>query len=143
VSVSVLCRHDRAVLAKSANIWLSGRHVADMLATFSAKVVAIVINVAVVIVVVIVVIVVIVVLVAGVTPLASRRWARRVAAAPVAALAECTKEADLLSVEICLCLHELLCLLHLDDEDGVALAVPPSACVDVDVVDLVVMLCAW
>jgi hypothetical protein len=34
---SVLCRHDRAVLAKSANIWLLGRHVANMLATFSAK----------------------------------------------------------------------------------------------------------
>ncbi len=34
---SVLCCHDRGMLAKSANIWLSGRHVADMLATFPAK----------------------------------------------------------------------------------------------------------
>jgi hypothetical protein len=32
-----LCRRDRGILAKSANIWLSGRHVADMSATFSAK----------------------------------------------------------------------------------------------------------
>ena len=37
VSGSILCRHDRAVLAKSANIWLSGRHVADMSATLPAK----------------------------------------------------------------------------------------------------------
>ena len=32
-----MCRRDRGILAKSADIWLSGRHVADMLATFSAK----------------------------------------------------------------------------------------------------------
>ncbi len=38
VSGLVLCCHDREMLAKSANIWLSGRHVADMLATFPAKV---------------------------------------------------------------------------------------------------------
>ena len=37
VSGSILCRHDRAVSAKSADIWLSGRHVADMLATLPAK----------------------------------------------------------------------------------------------------------
>ena len=36
VSGSILCRHDRAVSAKSADIWLSGRHVADMLATLPA-----------------------------------------------------------------------------------------------------------
>jgi hypothetical protein len=30
---SILCRLDWAVLAKSADIWLSGRHVADMSAT--------------------------------------------------------------------------------------------------------------
>ena len=37
LSGSVLCRHDRAVLAKSANIWLSGRHVANMPAILPAK----------------------------------------------------------------------------------------------------------
>ena len=37
VSGSILCRHDRAVLAKSANIWLLGRHVANMSATLPAK----------------------------------------------------------------------------------------------------------
>ncbi len=37
VSGSKLCRHDRGILAKCADIWLSGRHVADMSATFSAK----------------------------------------------------------------------------------------------------------
>ncbi len=37
VSGSKLCRRDRGISAKSANIWLSGRHVADMSATFSAK----------------------------------------------------------------------------------------------------------
>jgi hypothetical protein len=37
---SVLCRHDREMSAKSANIWLSGRHVADMLPTFPAKTIA-------------------------------------------------------------------------------------------------------
>jgi hypothetical protein len=65
--------------------------------------------------------------------LASRRWAGR-AVTRVAALAECTKEADLTSVDLCLCLCTLLCPLHLDDEDRVALAVPPSFRVDVDVV---------
>ena len=35
---SILCRHDRAMLAKSADIWLSGRHVADTPATLPAKV---------------------------------------------------------------------------------------------------------
>ena len=33
----VLCWQDRAVLAKSADIWLLGQHVADMSATFPAK----------------------------------------------------------------------------------------------------------
>ncbi len=37
VSGSKLCRHDRGILAKCADIWLSRRHVADMSATFSAK----------------------------------------------------------------------------------------------------------
>ena len=37
VSGLVLCRHDRVMSAKSANIWLSGQHVADMLPTFPAK----------------------------------------------------------------------------------------------------------
>jgi hypothetical protein len=37
VSESKMCRHDRGILAKCADIWLSGRHVADMSATFSAK----------------------------------------------------------------------------------------------------------
>ena len=70
----------------------------------------------------------------------TRRWAGRVAAAPVAALAECAKEADMPSVDHCLRLCALLLLLHLDDEDGVALAVPLSALVDVYVVNLVVAL---
>ena len=34
-----MCRRDRGISAKSADIWLSGRHVADMAASFSAKVV--------------------------------------------------------------------------------------------------------
>jgi hypothetical protein len=37
VSGSKLCWRDGGILAKSDDIWLSGRHVADMLATFSAK----------------------------------------------------------------------------------------------------------
>ena len=37
VSGSKLCRPNRGILAKSADIWLSGRHVANMSATFSAK----------------------------------------------------------------------------------------------------------
>jgi hypothetical protein len=32
-----LCRHDREMSAKSADIWLSGQHVADILPTFPAK----------------------------------------------------------------------------------------------------------
>ena len=38
VSGSKLCRRDGGILAKSDDIWLSGRHVADMSATFSAKI---------------------------------------------------------------------------------------------------------
>ncbi len=34
---SKLCRRDGGILAKSDDIWLSGQHVADMSATFSAK----------------------------------------------------------------------------------------------------------
>jgi hypothetical protein len=37
VSELVLCRHDREMSAKSANIRLSGQHVADMLPTFPAR----------------------------------------------------------------------------------------------------------
>jgi hypothetical protein len=37
VSGTNLCRHDLADSAKSADFWLSGRHVADMSATFPAK----------------------------------------------------------------------------------------------------------
>ncbi len=37
VSGTKLCWHDLAELAKSADFWLSGRHVADMSATFPAK----------------------------------------------------------------------------------------------------------
>jgi hypothetical protein len=37
VSGTNLCRHDLAESAKSADFWLSGRHVADMSATFPAK----------------------------------------------------------------------------------------------------------
>jgi len=37
VSGTNLCRHDLAESAKSADFWLSGRHVADMPATFPAK----------------------------------------------------------------------------------------------------------
>ena len=37
VSGSKLCRRDGGILAKSDDIWLSGRHVADTSATFSAK----------------------------------------------------------------------------------------------------------
>ncbi len=33
----VLCHHDRGMSAKSADIWLLGRHVANMSATFPAK----------------------------------------------------------------------------------------------------------
>ena len=58
-----------------------------------------------------------------------------VAATSVAALAEFSKEADLPSIDLCLRLHVLLRPLHLDDEDRVALVVPPSTRVDVDVVD--------
>jgi hypothetical protein len=34
---SILCPHNRAMSAKSANIWLSGRHVANMSVTLPAK----------------------------------------------------------------------------------------------------------
>ncbi len=37
VSGSDLCCHNKEMLAKSAHICLSGRHVANMLATFPAK----------------------------------------------------------------------------------------------------------
>jgi hypothetical protein len=37
VSESVLCRHDREMPDKCANIWLSGQHVTDMSPTFPAK----------------------------------------------------------------------------------------------------------
>ena len=37
VSGSNLCRHDRSMSAKCADIWLLGRHVANMSATFPAK----------------------------------------------------------------------------------------------------------
>ena len=37
VSELVLCFHDREMSAKSADIWLLGQHVADMLLTFPAK----------------------------------------------------------------------------------------------------------
>ena len=37
VSGSILCRYNREIWAKCADIWLSPRHVADMSATFSAK----------------------------------------------------------------------------------------------------------
>ncbi len=33
-----MCRRDRGISAKSDDIWLSGRHVAEMSATFSAKI---------------------------------------------------------------------------------------------------------
>ena len=66
-------------------------------------------------------------------------WAGR-AVTRVAALAECTKEADLPSVDRCLCRRPLLRPLHLADEDRVALAVPPSPQGDVDVVDLILAL---
>jgi hypothetical protein len=78
--------------------------------------------------------------VAAVTPLALQRWAGRVATAPVAALAECAKGADLSSIDHYLRLCVLLLLLHFENEDGVALAVPPSARIDIYVVDLVVVL---
>ena len=54
----------------------------------------------------------------------SRRWAGRVAAAPVAALAEGIEEADFPGVNLCLRHRALLGLLHLDYADGVALVVP-------------------
>ncbi len=37
VSGLVLCHHDSEMLAKSADIWLSGQHVANMLPTFPAR----------------------------------------------------------------------------------------------------------
>ena len=37
VSGTNLCQHDLAKSAKSADFWLSGRHVDDMSATFPAK----------------------------------------------------------------------------------------------------------
>jgi hypothetical protein len=55
-----------------------------------------------------------------------------VAAAPVAALAEGTEEADFPGVNHCLRLCMLLRLLHLDDADGVALAVPSFVVVNID-----------
>ena len=69
--------------------------------------------------------------------LALRRWAGR-AVTRVAALAECAKEADLPSVNLCLRRRMLLRPLHLEDEDRVALAVLPFTRVDDDVVDWVV-----
>lgn len=77
-------------------------------------------------------------------PPASRRWAGIVAAAHVAALALCVKEVDLPNVNLCLHRRALFCILRLDDEDGVALAlaVPPSAHVHIDVVNWVGSL-AW
>ena len=80
------------------------------------------------------------VVVVALLTLTSRRWAGRVATTPVAALAECAKDADLLSINLCLHLRALLCLLHLDDDDQVTLAVLPSFRVDVDIVDLIVAL---
>ena len=38
VSGSKLCCHNGGIWAKCADIWLSWQHVADMLATFSAKI---------------------------------------------------------------------------------------------------------
>ena len=74
--------------------------------------------------------------------LTSRMWAGRVAITPMAALAECAKEAVLPSVDLCLRLRALLRILHLDDEDRVTLtlAVLPSFRVDVDAVNLIVAL---
>ena len=46
--------------------------------------------------------------------LASRRWAGRIAAAPMAALAEGTEETDSPGVNLCLRRRALLGLLHLD-----------------------------
>ncbi len=37
LSESVLCCHDREMSAKSADIWLSGQHVANMSPTFPSK----------------------------------------------------------------------------------------------------------
>ncbi len=37
VSESILCRHDRGMSAKKADIWLLGQHDADMSSTFPAK----------------------------------------------------------------------------------------------------------
>jgi hypothetical protein len=71
--------------------------------------------------------------------LASRRWAER-AATRIAALANCAKEADLPSVDLCLRCRTLLRPLHLDDEDRVTLAVLPSFRDDDDVVNWVVAL---
>jgi len=46
--------------------------------------------------------------------LVSQRWAGRVAAAPVAALAKGTEETDSPGVNLCLRCHALLGLLHLE-----------------------------
>jgi len=72
--------------------------------------------------------------------LASRRWAGGVAAAPVAAQAEGTEEADFPGVYLCLHRRTLLGLLHLDDAAGVALAAPSFVVVDNDIVNLVISL---
>ncbi len=40
-SGSILCRHDRGMLAKCADFWLLGQHVVHMLVTFPAKVVGV------------------------------------------------------------------------------------------------------
>jgi hypothetical protein len=58
----------------------------------------------------------------------------------VAALAEGTKEADFPGVNLCLRRRTLFGLLHLDDADGVALAVPSFVVVNNDIVNLVIPL---
>ena len=64
--------------------------------------------------------------VASQTLTSRRSWAGRFAATPVVALAECAKEADLPSVDLCLRLRVLLCLLHLDNDARGTLLVLPS-----------------
>ena len=86
------------------------------------------------------VIVIVIHLVPVTATIASCRCAGGVAAAPVAALAEGTKEADFPGVNLCLRRRTLLGLLHLDDADGVALAVPSFVVVNNDIVNLVIPL---
>jgi hypothetical protein len=72
--------------------------------------------------------------------LVSQRWAGKVAAAPVAALAKGTEETDSPCVNLCLRRRGLLGLLHLDDAYGVELVIPSIVLINNDIFDHVIPL---